>query len=351
MRPFSHHSNLQSLIQHFTPNWFAVNMGTGITSICLEQLPHQNIFLHSLAMGLWWFNIVLFLLFFGTWLTSIVLYPKLHVQLLKHSSLPFFLGCLPMGLTTIVNGFVLFGLPQWGMIAVNIATGLWYFNTCLSVLVVCIIPYFMFIHHKHQLETMTAIWLLPFVACEVSASSAGIIAQHLDYHMALPLIIIGYMLWGISVPLAFIIIGILFQRMVFHKLPATELGATIWLPLGPIGMGALGLMTLGLASEQLSIVFVLILCGFATWIFIMAVSITLYYFRQGLRYNMTFWSFTFPLGVYTLAMLQLGRILGLSVFTGYGTLLTFSLLGVWLFVACRTLPGLMRGNLIKNPLL
>lgn len=367
MRLFSSHSGFQSVLQHCTPNWFAVNMGTGITALCLASLPFSDFFLKSLARGIWILNTLLFIVFFAFWVSSLCLYPKIHVNLLRHSSLPFFLGCLPMGLTTVINGLVIFGVPLFGISVLPLAQGLWFFNALLAMLVVIVVPYCMFLYQEHELKTMTAVWLLPFVACEVAASSAGILAAAVPVGPAHTLILLGYILWGISLPLAFATIVILIQRIVFHSLPAQELGATIWLPLGPIGMGALGLLTLGKASDlliqkgmteswlylahPLGVIGAVILTGFSTWIFIMALLITLNYLRQGLKYNMTFWSFTFPLGVYTLSILWLGKMLDMSFFGYYGTVLTFGLLFFWMFVGGRTLPGLLRGNLIKNPIL
>lgn len=272
-----------------------------------------------------------------------------------------------MELTTVINGFVLFGAPLWGEGALQIAHGLWFINAFLAILVVIVVPYFMFVYHVHKLETMTAVWLLPFVACEVTASSAGILASTLSGGSAYTLILLGYILWGISLPLAFAVIVILLQRIAFHRLPSKELGATVWLPLGPIGMGALGLLTLAKAADHLiqngateswllfahplGVIAATMLFGFASWIFIIALLITIHYIRQGLEYNMTFWSFIFPLGVYTLSTLLLGKMLTMSFLGYYGSLLTFGLLFVWLYVGSRTLPGLMRGNLIKNPIL
>jgi tellurite resistance protein TehA-like permease len=155
--------------------------------------------------------------------------------------------------------------------------------------------------------------------------------------------------------------------MIFHNLPEKTLGATVWLPLGPIAMGAYGLMTLGEAGRRivenssafpwlnslnsLGIIGAVILLGFASWILLMALLITVHYIRRGLPYNMTFWSFTFPLGVYTLAVLTLSRIIGIAFFAYYGALLTLVLTLIWLYVAWKTLPGLLRGDLIRNPLL
>lgn len=34
-------NELRRITLHFTPSWFSVNMGTGITSILLHELPYQ----------------------------------------------------------------------------------------------------------------------------------------------------------------------------------------------------------------------------------------------------------------------------------------------------------------------
>ena len=67
-------------------------------------------------------------------------------------------------------------------------------------MIALIVPFCMFSCQDHQLHRMTAVWLLPIVACEVAASSAGLLLQHLaaDQH-ALAILITGYVLWGISV--------------------------------------------------------------------------------------------------------------------------------------------------------
>ncbi len=64
-------------------------------------------------------------------------------------------------------------------------------------------------------------------------------------HAAERIVVISYMLWALSVPLAMSFLVILLMRLVLHKLPPTDMVATSWLALGPIGTGALGLMLLG----------------------------------------------------------------------------------------------------------
>ncbi|MER3484319.1 MAG: C4-dicarboxylate ABC transporter, partial [Meiothermus sp.] len=96
--------------------------------------------------------------------------------------------------------------------------------------------------HEHRLERMTAVWLLPIVAGEVAAVSAGTLLPHLEGTQAQTALWVGYVLWALSVPLALSILALLFLRLALHRLPPPELGVSGWLALGPLGTGALGLL-------------------------------------------------------------------------------------------------------------
>jgi len=45
-----------------------------------------------------------------------------------------FFGAIPMGLATIVNGFLAFGIPLWGQSAVEIAHTLWWVDAAMALL-------------------------------------------------------------------------------------------------------------------------------------------------------------------------------------------------------------------------
>jgi C4-dicarboxylate transporter/malic acid transport protein len=371
--PFSSHPTFIEYIKHFTPNWFSVNMGTGITALCLANFPGHPSLLHSLGFALWAGDIVLFILFLFLWISSIGLCPKLHHRILQHSVSPLFLGCPPMALATIVNGFLVFGIPVFGEIAAIIAQFLWWIDVLFALAVVIVVPYYMFSSHSHQLENMTAIWLLPFVACEVAAASGGLLLPHIPSQEGLIILVVSYFLWGISLPLAFSVLVIYFQRLAIHKLPSAEVAATVWLPLGPIGTGALALLTLGEGATNIlmrtgsnldplwtsflsvlssvGLMIALMILGFATWWASIALFMTIRYLREGLSFNLSFWSFTFPLGVYTAAILNLAALTHWGILARYGAVLTIALSLIWGFVFYRTLPGLYSGKLVKNNLL
>lgn len=61
----------------------------------------------------------------------------------------------------------------------------------------------------------------------------------------------SYALWALSVPIALSTLVVLLLRMAIHKLPHANMSASSWLALGPIGTGALGLMTLDGAAPAI----------------------------------------------------------------------------------------------------
>lgn len=354
-------------IRQFTPNWFTVTMGTGIVFLVLNALPVYFTGQHAIAMFLWGVDAVLFSIFGMMFAARWIFFPETIKPLLHHPAQSLFLGALPMGLAPLINGIVLFAGAYFGSSAYALAYGLWCFDALLAVVVAIGVPYLVFTAQDHAFERMTAALLLPIVAPEVAATSAAVLAPHLAAEQARLVIGAGYVLWAISVPLAFTVLTIVFFRLVIHKLPHRDVGPSNWLTLGPIGTGALGLLTLGEAApaafagtplesvaqlaRDAGVLFSLILWGVGFWWLVSAMLFTLRYRREGLPFNLGWWAFTFPLGVYTVATLGLYRVTGFGVFIVVGQLLALLLIGLWLTVLFKTLRELAFGNPFQAPCL
>ncbi|EJK99689.1 TDT family transporter [Pseudomonas chlororaphis] len=365
-RPLSQLQHPCEAIRHFTPNWFAATMGTGVLALALAQLPLRIPGLHLLAEGLWLFTIGLFVVFSVAYAARWVMFFDEARRIFGHSTVSMFFGTIPMGLATIINGFLLFGVPRWGDGVVQLAELLWWLDVALSLACGVLIPYMMFTRQEHRIDQMTAVWLLPVVAAEVAAASGGLLAPHLvDAHSQLVMLVTSYVLWAFSLPVAFSILTILLLRMALHKLPHESMAASSWLALGPIGTGALGMLLLGAdapaifaangmaamgeIAEGLGLVAGITLWGFGLWWMLTALLITLRYLRDGIPFNLGWWGFTFPLGVYALTTLKLAATLNLTFFAVFGSLLVLALALMWLLVGKRTLQGAYRGELFVSP--
>lgn len=367
-RPLSALSSPKEAIRQFTPNWFAATMGTGILSLSLAQFPWPFPGLRQVAEGLWMLNIVLFLLFSATYVARWIMYFDEAKRVFGHSTVSMFFGTIPMGMATIINGLLVFGLPRWGAEVIPLAHALWWLDVVMSMLCGICIPYMMFTRQQHSIDQMTAVWLLPVVAAEVAAVSGGLLVPHIaDVHSQLLMVITSYVLWAYSVPLALSILVILLLRMALHKLPHDSMAASSWLALGPIGTASLGMLVIGgevpavfTANAMADIGHIAAGVGFVAgvlfwgcglWWMLLALLITVRYCRNGIPFNLGWWGFTFPLGVFTVTTLKLSTLLAIPFLKGLGGLMVVALLLVWLLVATKTVRGAWRGTLFVSPCL
>jgi C4-dicarboxylate transporter/malic acid transport protein len=355
------------IVRNFTPNWFTVTMGTGALALTINQFPLAMPALHVAAVSLWLLNIALFCLFSLLYAARWLFFFEEARRIFDHPVMSMFFGAIPMALATILNGFLVFGQPLLGDTAISIAHALWWIDVAMSLVCGLAIPYFMFTRQEHSVEKLTAVWLLPIVAAEVAAASAALLAPHLAPAEAYAVLLLGYVLWAYSVPLAMGILTLLVLRLALHKLPERDMGVSAWLALGPIGTGALGLILLGgdapgifaangLGSVGdtafgLGVIGGVVLWGYGIWWLALAVLKTARYLRDGLPFNLGWWGFTFPLAVYTLATLALARTTHFALFTIVGGALVVCLTGFWAIVAARTIHGARYGYLFDAPCL
>jgi C4-dicarboxylate transporter/malic acid transport protein len=354
----SSRATLCDVVRQFTPNWFSVAIGTGALALALNQIPLAIPGVHDLAGGLWLLDIVLFVLFTVIYAARWVFFFDDARRIFRESVASMFLGAIPMGLATIINGLVIFA---GGKAALGIAYALWWADVMMSVACGLLVPFLMFTVQDHSMERMTAVWLLPIVAAEVAAASGGLLVPHIAPLEGFTVLILCYALWAFSVPVAMSVLVILLLRLALHKLPHRDMAASGWLALGPIGTGALGLLLLGgdapavfavvglsdvgEVAVALGIIGGTMLWGYGAWWLLLAILKTGRYLRNGMPFNLGCWGFTFPLGVYPLATLALAHATGLTFFSVVGSILVMCLAALWVIVAALTIVSACDGRL------
>ena len=369
LRPFAHLPSAADAIRQFTPNWFAANMGTGVVALVLGHFDGVPL-LYQTGEVLWALNALGFCIFASLFALRWLLHYEGARQIMAHPVMSMSLGCIPMALATIANGFVVFGPIHLGSMAYGIAHYLWWLEAGLAVSVGLLVPMFMFTRQVHSPAQMTGVWLLPVVAAEVTAISGALLLPHLPH---LPqaeqagVLLSCLVLWSCSVPLALGMVAVLFIRMILHKLPDVGTAASCWLALGPIATGALGMMLfsqgaatalagtpLAASGEVIGAVFLVmgvLLWGYGLWWVGLAALITTRYFMAHVPFNLGWWAYVFPTGVFTLATLELGAMWDSMALGLLGGAMALAVGVVWLLVSLRTMLGFWRGSLFHAPCL
>lgn len=366
LRPLATLSSPADVVRLFTPNWFAVSMGTGVVALALGQFETIPL-LFAIGRDLWLFNIGLFALFALLYGARWLLHFEGAKRVFSHSAMSMSLGCIPMALATIINGMVLFGVPTFGEGVIALAYGLWWLDAAMALVCGIAVPFMMFTRQTHSHTNMTGIWLLPIVAAEVAAASGATLLPHLPHADQLGVLLLSYGLWAASVPLALGLLVALILRMIVHKLPPADMAASSWLALGPIATGALGMLLMAQCAPDIlaahgmadyaqaiggaSLLFAVLLWGYGVWWLGLACLITARYFRGEVPFNLGWWAYTFPLGVYALTTLKLAAIVPFPPLGVFGVLLVIALVAIWLVVALRTAVGAWRGALFAAPCL
>lgn len=220
------------------------------------------------------------------------------------------------------------------------------------------------------METMTAAWLLPIVSTIVAAATGGIVAQVIPHpHLALITVITSYVLWGTGVPLAMCVLVIYFLRLTMYSHPPRAAVVSTFLPLGPLGQGGFGIMQLGKVAMQvfpqtqtipaaihpgeilyiLGFFVALIMWGFGLVWLTFAVSTIIR--ARSFPFNMGWWGFTFPLGVYTVCTTTLAKDMPSAFFRVLGTIFSVAVTLLWVVVACGTIYKAYTGAILVAPCL
>jgi tellurite resistance protein TehA-like permease len=223
---------------------------------------------------------------------------------------------------------MIFCCQHWGPWLIHLAWAFWWIDVLLSMATCISMPFIVMHRHKPGLQNTTAALLLPIVPAVVAAATGGIVAEVLpDPTHALTTVITSYVLWGIGQALSACVLAMYFHRLTIHSLPPREVIVSVFLPVGPYGQGAFGIQQLGRVALQrfgntnafrvagldptrgaemlyvLGVFLGLVMWGFALiWVSFALISLAT---TQRFPFNMGWWGFTFPLGVWGTATGQL----------------------------------------------
>jgi C4-dicarboxylate transporter/malic acid transport protein len=329
-------------------------MGTGILAVTATISPIPIPFGRQVGAVLWSVDAVLFLLFAALWAVNIVCLPRAFVDLLRDPVKAQVLGAPPMACFTVAVGFIKIGaafLPlAWCIPAAQV---LFLIGVLGSIGSAFVVPYLMFTHHELELDRMYGSWLLPVVPPIVASVPAALLSATWPTAVRGDMLGLAYALLGAGITLAAIIIVIFYSRLTLHKVPEGALVTTMWLVVGPLGQSIAGIIALGDAATSVwpelgrglalaGVAYGVLVWGFAVYWLAMAIALTLRAKARHLPFNLSWWAFTFPVGVLIAGTDALYLQTHASLFAVVSVVLLALLATMWVLVASKTVRCAMR---------
>lgn len=346
------------------PNWFASVMGTGIVAVAGATLPVSFPLQRAFATAVWILACLMLALLSAAWAVHWLRFrdrARNHIYDPVQSQ---FLGAPPMAVMVVGIGAVYLGPGVIGQTAsLRLATACWAVGTVVGVATSVAVPYMMFTRRCTNPHKAFGGWLMPLVPPFLSAALGSALLPYAPAGQTqLDMALLCYALFGMSVVASFIIFPILWGSLVQNPLPPAALVPTMWIVLGPLGQSVTVANNLGAAAAETSIagsyenavlsfgvLYGVPMWGFAALWFMIAVATTVHTMRQGMPFALTWWSFTFPVGVCVTGTSALANRVNSTILGTVAVALYAFLVAAWLIVTVKTCIGTWRGRLLTPP--
>jgi len=329
-------------IKNFNPAWFASVMGTGAVAIASYKYSPYWSPLKNVVIALTYLNAALYIVLLIPWILRWIVYRKDALDDLRHPSKGHFYGT--SGAATIV-------LAAQFLVVLHDRTTAWYlwlWGLVLTFIFAFWMSYEIFIAGEVDLKHLSPAWYIPPVALVIIPFGAVFMRTTAGYTREF-VTIVNYLGWGAGFFLYLILYAVVTLRFIRHELLPPQMAPLIWMNLGPIGASITALFALVnnssiAVSKDPLFIFAFFLWGLGFWWLVMALALTLHYIRNmSLPYSLSWWAFIFPLGAFTNASMDLGKVFGLELMKLFGYCLLWALLILWLVTFVKTLKmGLTR---------
>ncbi|MFJ4486330.1 TDT family transporter [Streptomyces longwoodensis] len=353
-------------LRHLGPNWYACVMGTAIVATAGAALPLRLPGLRAACGAVWALSLVLL----AVLLVARALHwahhrDQAHAHLLDPAVAPFY-GCLAMALLAVGGGALVVGRDWIGTgPAVALDAVLFTAGTAVGLAAAVAVPYLMAVRQRPSGDEpgqATPVWLLPLVAPMVSAALGPALVPYLPAGQARATLLLGCVaLFGVSLLATFLMLPLVFARLVTRGPLPLALTPTLFLVLGPLGQSttaagrfadvAPGVVPAPYADgfRVLAVLYGVPVTGFALLWLCLATAHVVRARRHGLGFSMTWWAFTFPVGTCVTGAAALARHTGLVAYDVLAVALYVLLVGAWGVAAVRTAGGLLSGALLAGP--
>jgi C4-dicarboxylate transporter/malic acid transport protein len=350
-------------VRYLGPNWYASVMGTAIVATAGAGLPGDVPGLRTVCTAVWALSALMLVTLLGARALHWTHHrDQARAHLLDPAMAPFY-GCLAMALLAVGGGALVVGLDWIGTrAAVALDAVLFTAGTAVGLAAALAIPYLMVVRHRIRPDQATPVWLLPLVAPMVSAAVGPLLVPHLPPGQPRETLLLGcFALFGLSLLATFVMLPVIFGRLITAGPLPLALTPTLFLVLGPLGqsttaVGKFADFAPGVVPApydqgfgMLAVLYGVPVLGFALLWLGLAGALVARARRRGMGFAMTWWAFTFPVGTCVTGAESLARHTGLVAFDWLAVALYALLVAAWSVAAARTARGLVSGELLATP--
>jgi C4-dicarboxylate transporter/malic acid transport protein len=347
-------------LRTFHPGWYGAVMGTAIVGIVSYQNPGQVAGLAGAMQALGALMVALAAVlaiglgvpYVARWLR----YPDAARADLSNPVMGALYATFPAGLLVLAVGIatvgpsVLSADATFALVAVLAAFGI-----ALAFAMSVVFAALLFTSHDVEPQAANGGWFIPPVVMIIVPMVLAPLAPRIAAADLGLLLAVGYGAWGMGLLLFVLVASLLYDRLVFHPMPAAPLAPSLWIGLGPIGVGSLALLRLAQVGAPLwgdaapavaavSLIGASTLWGFGAWWLATAAVLLGAYLRRGrIPYGLGWWAVTFPLGAYAASTLVLARAWHAGVLEALAVILFVGLVAFWVVVAARTVGAVRTG--------
>ncbi|KAG2111206.1 voltage-dependent anion channel [Suillus discolor] len=376
--------SLKDIVQHFTPAWFAVTMGTGSIAILFNNFPYasDSPVMRGFALGFFFLNLVLFLLFSVITAARYIFFPGIWFHMIRHPVQSLYIGTFPMGATTLINiasGDIFQTYGFGGKPFIYTVWACWWINVAISMACCFGMIHVMIAFQQHSLKSMTTVWLLPIITLVVGSSSGGVLVPALQVYSpsyALLTATFSACMVTIGLTLSLMLLTIYILRLVVYGYPTGASILSVFLPIGPCGQAAYSLLNLGSSFrsllplnygdaggllrqsgtgevvEVICMVGAMVLWSLASmWILFAMLGLAYTLRRERIEFRLSFWGTVFPNGVYANLNLALATTFSSTFFRVWGSIYSVGTLILWVCIALPTIRMVPSGRIFEAPCL
>ena len=335
------------------PGYFALVMATGIVSIGSRLLGHT-----VLAEALLVATIVGFVILLLANVVRAVRFPRRFSASLRAPSSAVAYFTVVAGTNVLATALLAHQL--WlaslilGIAAFLIWLALTYGLFCSIVLA----------GNRPMLREITGVWLVWVVGTQSVAVLATALAAQLPWAVGQDMLgATSVLFWGVGIVLYLILVVIIFLRLFLIETTPAEMGPAYWILMGATAISvraAAGILMLSgtapssLLTEMHSFVAgaSVVLWSFGSWFIPMLVLFGLWrYFVRGYpwTYEPKLWSVVFPLGMYAVASVTLGRAIDFEFMRELAAVWVWFGVAAWGAVAVLMLMAIARSLRQRDP--